>query len=440
MKKALITIMSLALLISLLVGCGGNYKAKEGEPANGFLWKDNYSEITITGYVGSSNNIVIPDKINGKPVTLVASGAMANFSGLKSVKIPSSVKQIDGAFKNCKALEKIELADGVESINGAFEGCVALEKVTIPKTVKTAVSAFSGCAKLSEVEIKDGVENISSAFKSSAIEEIELPKSIKTADSAFANCEGLKTVKFAEEITGTILQNTFENCKKLEEVVIPEGITELNYTFKGCEALVKAVLPQSLNAMSGTFSGCAALKTLTIPENVDIDSSLVRGCSSLEVLGLPQSYKGSVSFDGLKNIKKITMSEESLDESLSRYVYFQEEVCKDRQDEWYKKMMNTDLSSYTYYTSGTVIHGIRYNEIEKDAKGNKVDTYEESFWEGNIWIKNYYYLAISGDYFSKKEKAVICESEKYEYYVEIEESTKSEIEINGQSFPVKQYY
>lgn len=128
--------------------------AAEGEAANGFLWEHNYSEITITGYIGASNDIVVPAKINGKPVTKIADNAFQSFSSLTSIHIPSTVKTIGHrAFDNCDGLTSITIPDSVTTIgDSAFSGCDALTSITIPDSVtKIGSWAFGACTALSTV-------------------------------------------------------------------------------------------------------------------------------------------------------------------------------------------------------------------------------------------------------------------------------------------------
>ena len=71
--------------IQITVDFNLNIDAEEGKDADGFTWENNFSEITITGYIGASNELTVPKTINGKPVTQIKEGALKGFTGLKSM-------------------------------------------------------------------------------------------------------------------------------------------------------------------------------------------------------------------------------------------------------------------------------------------------------------------------------------------------------------------
>jgi hypothetical protein len=64
-----------------------------------FLYYTNDGTITISGYTGQTDSLVIPSSINGLPVTIIGSWAFASNGGLFIASIPASVGSIgDGAF------------------------------------------------------------------------------------------------------------------------------------------------------------------------------------------------------------------------------------------------------------------------------------------------------------------------------------------------------
>lgn len=87
--------------------------------------------ITITGYHGEQDTVVIPEQIEGKRITVIASGAFQN-CGASHVILPGTVEIVEpGAFTDCD-LEELTFFDNVESLpSDAFMGCDRLSTLHI---------------------------------------------------------------------------------------------------------------------------------------------------------------------------------------------------------------------------------------------------------------------------------------------------------------------
>ena len=87
--------------------------------------------VTIIGYTGQSPDLVIPERIAGKPVAAIASGA---FTGVEAqtVVLPKTLQSIgDGAFTGC-AMADLLLFDNISDFGDAcFDGCENLQTLYI---------------------------------------------------------------------------------------------------------------------------------------------------------------------------------------------------------------------------------------------------------------------------------------------------------------------
>lgn len=103
-------------------GNGGNTGAS-GVTSNGLEWKKNDdTTIMITGYKGSSLDVVIPDKINGENVTVIGEYAFAD-KGLKSVTLPNRLREIGKHSFSRNVLTTIDIPPYVLKIGwSAFLG------------------------------------------------------------------------------------------------------------------------------------------------------------------------------------------------------------------------------------------------------------------------------------------------------------------------------
>lgn len=90
------------------------------------------------------------------------------------------------------------------------------------------------------------------------------------------------------------LNHTFMNNKRITEVVIPDGITEIGlWPFQDCSKLLHVVIPNSVSIIGPwAFSGCGALTEISIPDSVKtIYDSAFNECTSLTTIyGVNGSY------------------------------------------------------------------------------------------------------------------------------------------------------
>lgn len=134
---------------------------------------DENGGIAIIGYQGNDDIVVIPDTIDGKPVTLVEKFTFGSASSVRGIRISDSVKRLEelsfglnenlevavcgagvkelgkSAFQDCPKLHTLVLNEGLTSVDTlAFAGCVALKELEIPDSVTELInSPFFGLGK-----------------------------------------------------------------------------------------------------------------------------------------------------------------------------------------------------------------------------------------------------------------------------------------------------
>ena len=93
--------------------------------------EDKSGEMWVASCSLNATNLTIPSKFNGKAVTRIRNCAFAQRQLLESVKIPDSVKYIEGkSFFGCGKLESIVIPKSVTTIeSGAFEKCPGLKYI-----------------------------------------------------------------------------------------------------------------------------------------------------------------------------------------------------------------------------------------------------------------------------------------------------------------------
>ncbi len=97
---------------------------------------ENNGQITITGYNGKSQEIRIPEKINGKTVTEIGEYAFKDNQNITGVYLPEGVKVIGvGAFENAVNLVALSLPESLEEINAFAFYNTSLNAITVGANV-----------------------------------------------------------------------------------------------------------------------------------------------------------------------------------------------------------------------------------------------------------------------------------------------------------------
>lgn len=94
-------------------------------PVEYFTYAIADGECTITGYIGTDANVVIPSEIEGCKVTGIEKRAFYKNNVVSNIDIPDTMNSIDDyAFYYCSGLTSISIPDSVTSIGyNVFSGC-----------------------------------------------------------------------------------------------------------------------------------------------------------------------------------------------------------------------------------------------------------------------------------------------------------------------------
>lgn len=361
-KKLLACIMALLVLMtSLSVGMATALTEGDFEYSIDTEYDDDFNaikSIKITKYNGNAADVVIPDKIEDLPVTIIGSSAFANNTSIKSVKIPETVVEIGGwAFDNCSNLTNINLSANLETIGGYLLSNTAFEKdgnnwdgellyldnyllnstdqaagditikdgtkivsgfafshnpnitsVKIPASVKTIdICAFDQCSSLSSVTLSEGLETIGyAAFENTAITEINIPNSVKTVESLAFSHTAIESVNLSanlEKVDG----DSFANCPNLKSI----NVDSSNPVFYSTDGILFE--KSQFDFMGDTLMVYPSAKegtTYSVPENVEyLGYNTFAGLVYLKELNIPASVR-SMSLASKTNLEKINIADD----------------------------------------------------------------------------------------------------------------------------------
>ena len=209
----------------------------------------------------------------------------------KTVEV-STNQSIKGSVKIPKTVEyKGEPYTVVAIGKHAFFGDQQLTHVELPSTLKViGESAFSWCKNLGDTVIPEGVTTINAYAFHMVLKatSYEIPASVTTiGEWAFAN-NTAKKIEFEKGSSITTLPDSlFSGNQFMEEVVLPEKLTEIGEkVFQYCKAMQSISLPSTVQKIGPqAFLNCYALDSITIPEQVaEISNDAFKNCSGLKTV------------------------------------------------------------------------------------------------------------------------------------------------------------
>lgn len=307
-----------------------------------------------------------------KGILTVSNSAFEGCSGLTDVTI--AAKTINAkAFAECKNLKAVKMEEGVTTIQGMAFANTQISAVTIPSTLTTAGTTKEGTIEKGPfagtmiATVHGQTEDSTEAQEGATI----LPETKKIPDNLFLDCTSIIDVQIPETVTEigqkafkdassvenvTFAVNTetgkvkgvekigisaFDGCSSLQELVLPETVTEVlqgafanegalvkadmsraaslkkwdKESFKGDTALAEVVLPTAggITAIpDGAFAGCTSLtgENLKIPKNIVTITANAFKESGLKKLYIPNQVTtiGASAFEACKNLEDVHIS------------------------------------------------------------------------------------------------------------------------------------
>ena len=258
---------------------------------NGVLTFDLYDDhAELTSYTGTDTKLVIPDEVEGKPVTALGEHAVSSkeleelvfpsglkrigaygvgvCSNLKTADFPDGLKEIgDYAFMDCPSLTEAVIPDSVERIGrGAFLNC-GFTSVTLPENLWQIGSIpFADCEKLEEIQISsknamyqtiDGV-----LFTKDGKELIQYPAA---RGETYTVPDGTEVIAYGAFAMNRIDNNMVEDIQTLKDIRFPESLKEIgNMAFYDCIKIRSLQLPESLKKIGDFAFGCENAGTARI--------------------------------------------------------------------------------------------------------------------------------------------------------------------------------
>ena len=217
-----------------------------------FEYTTNSTSCLITKYIGTKKDVVVPSRIEGKPVVIQNSSYYS------------------GVFTNNRNIISVKFSEGVSIANNnmayMFNRCFSLVNApVIPANVTSMDSTFYFCDNLVNAPaIPANVTNMSHTFAActNLVNAPAIPASVTSMDSTFTHCTNLVNAPDMSNATNVnYMSYTFSNCDNLVNApAIPTSVTSMDSTFESCISLVNAPdIPASVTSMDNTFHNCTNL-------------------------------------------------------------------------------------------------------------------------------------------------------------------------------------
>lgn len=245
----------------------------------------NDGTLRLYQYEGTDTNIVVPDTIDRRKVTVLGNSTFqycTQASDIESVTLPDSLTTIEkNAFYNCEKLKSVTIPPNVSFIGlAAFVEGLSESSLTEIK-VDPENPYFS--EKDGVVFSKDGTKLI--MFPSGRSGDYQIPDgTVSVGDYAFYYCVNVSSITVPGSVR-SLGEGAFGNCSSLTKAVLNEGLEEIGeYAFQSSSGIRDIIIPTSVKSVGKNglclSSGCRirVLSTDTVwADDAFRDSALIAG-------------------------------------------------------------------------------------------------------------------------------------------------------------------
>lgn len=283
-----------------------------------FTFEEADGGVVITAYTGAEDatELILPDTVNGLPVTAIGDAAFTG-ANLTALTIPGSVVSIGWSAFAGSALTEIVLPGVTHLDDRAFAGCEELTGVTVPVLQSIGSHAFDGCIELKALALPASLEECSSeafsgcpsltAFTVAEGGAFRASEGVLYKDDAVVCWPAAKQGAFVLPADVTVIgERAFADAAGLTEITLHDSLRQIGpWAFAGCTGLTAFNMTDGMTVAEipeGAFSGCRALNSVTIGASVTaIGSQAFHGCGALTSVAIPATVTqiASLAFSGL---------------------------------------------------------------------------------------------------------------------------------------------
>lgn len=255
--------------------CVFHRKGEQVNPASDFAYTADGGEVTITEYIGTSEHVLIPDTIDGLPVTALGHRAFYEKT-VTTVVVPDSVTEIgELCFSGDNYLVSLTLPDELAELPyGALESCFRLIDFDLPQGLKKiSASALQFNQYLTHLDLPGGLMEIEpmNFIGLFGLESLTLTDE----NEAFVLDETNGLLMTAD---GTRLLRCFSDIVPQTEITLPDGVKTIDpFAFHYDYDVRKIILPEGVETIGAmAFAMCPNLTEIVVPASV-VDIGVLDG-------------------------------------------------------------------------------------------------------------------------------------------------------------------
>lgn len=265
---------------------------------------------------------------------------------LKTVVLTDSTTISKQAFENCSSIESIILNEGIITIEqNAFNGCNSITSFVIPVSVTSIGAQAFNCSSLVDVYYNGTLDEwmkidmsyptwnpmyyadnlyVHNGETYEKVEELVIPEGVTTiTESLLLGFSGAKNITIPSTVT-SIDENTFSTLLSLENVYYNGTLEDLfNITFTNRNGYVDAIMVNASHLYMKEDGEYFEVTSITVPSTVTtINDYALKDFTNLETLIIHDAveYIGYGSFLGCSNLTSLTIPYIGTSSSSSLYL------------------------------------------------------------------------------------------------------------------------
>ena len=263
-----------------------------------------------------TQSLVIPDFIDGMPVTAIAPYAFEGNCDIRDITCPPQVTDIGSrAFANCPALERISFPAHLARYENSWTaGCSRLREIILPGAIVDLNLPSPAPVGVKSICIGEATRTVHIARTwKTKLDQVDVHPSnqwLSSDGTCIYNHDGTELITHATSSSGvvvaagceTVAPRAFEHEKHLEHILLPESVCAIGERAFAESSLREFNSPSSLRIIGReAFAGCQSLVEINLTDGLhEIEERAFADCASCASVCIPASVErvGRKAFEG----------------------------------------------------------------------------------------------------------------------------------------------